>query len=184
MTSVMGIHHGLDFPEKSQTITVEGTFIYDGSNDDPGYREFDWWGELVSVEDKSKRYALPYRFRKCLEYYSKSELDIAFKKPFKAKLLVVENSDDQFSYLDGKADLIWGVRSEKVNTGSIEGLNNWYYSSWKYPLRFWVPLTILLVLLFLAREELKKENPVLVFLSVSIPALPPIINAFWFYFYR
>lgn len=183
MLSVMGLHHGLNFPKKSEIIKIKGTFIYDGTNDDPGWREHDWDGELVSV-DEQRRYAVSYQLENYFELHSKSTLDKTFKKPLKAELIVKENSDDQVSFSDGKADLIWGIKTDKIDTNSIEGLHNWHYSSWKYLLRFWVPLITLIIILFLAWEELKQKKSIYVILSILISASPPIINAVWFYFLR
>ena len=67
--------------------------FYDGSNDDPGLREYDWFGELVSVKDKSDRFAIPYLFRDCFEYYSKSNFETIFRATVYAEILIDEDSE-------------------------------------------------------------------------------------------
>ena len=184
MLSVMGLHHGLNFPKKSEITKISGTFIYDGSNDDPGWREHDWYGELVSIHDKTERYAISYQLEKYFEVYTKRTLSKVFNKPLKAELIIKINSDDLVSFGDGDADLIWGIKTKKINTNSIDGLDNWYYSSWKYKLRFWIPLITLIIILLLARDELTQKNPSPVALSIFISASIPVINAVWYYLLR
>jgi hypothetical protein len=180
----MGLHHGLNFPKKSEINKIVGTYIYDGSNDDPGWREHDWDGELVSINDKTERYAISYQLEKYFEVYTKRTLSKVFNKPLKAELIIKINSDDQVSFGDGDADLIWGIKTNSIDTNSIDGIDDWYYSSWKYTLRFWIPLITLIIILLLARDELKQKNPISVVLSIFISASIPVINAVWYYLLR
>jgi hypothetical protein len=184
MLSVMGLHHGLNFPKKSEINKIVGTYIYDGSNDDPGWREHDWDGELVSINDKTERYAISCQLEKYFEVYTKRTLSKVFNKPLKAELIIKINSDDQVSFGDGDADLIWGIKTNSIDTNSIDGIDDWYYSSWKYTLRFWIPLITLIIILLLARDELKQKNPIPVAFSIFISASIPVINAVWYYLLR
>jgi hypothetical protein len=56
-------------------------------------REYDWFGELVSVKDKSDRFAIPYLFRDCFEYYSKSNFETIFRATVYAEILIDEDSE-------------------------------------------------------------------------------------------
>ena len=184
MMTVMAWHNRFNYPKKQDTILVKGEFYYDSKNDEPGFDENDWMGELVSVKNNSVRYAIPFEFREYFKSCIKNEINFMFEKPLKSELVIKENSDDRFKYGDGKADLIFGVRTNEFDTFSIEGMDNWYYSSWKFSLRFWIPILTLIILLVLAKEEIKIWSSFNLIIVVLCSAIIPITYAFWFYFLR